>query len=50
MDPEEEIATAVAVYTLEKKGKKEKKRRKRSTWVKPWFTRWDALGFYNTLM
>ena len=25
MDPEEEIAAAVAVYTLEKKGKKEKK-------------------------
>ena len=49
MDFEEELAPAVVVYILEKK-RKEKKPEKRSTWVKPWLTRRDPLGFYNTLM
>ena len=48
MDSEEALAAAVVVYILEKK-KKRKKRKKRSTWVKHWFMRWDAIGFYNTL-
>ena len=45
MDSEEELPVAVVVYIL----KKEKIRKKRSTWVKPWLTRRDAQG-YNTLM
>ena len=49
MDFEEELAPAVVVYILEKK-RKEKKPEKRSTWVKPWLTRRDPFGFYNTLM
>ena len=49
MNPEEELAAAFVVYILEKK-KKRKKWKKRSTWIKPWLTRIDALGFYNTLM
>ena len=43
MDPEEELAATVVVYILEKK-KKRKKWKTRSTWVKPWPTRRDALG------
>ena len=48
MDSEEELAPAVVVYVLQKKPKR-KKWKKRSTSVKPWLTRRDALGVYNTL-
>ena len=50
MDSEGELSAAVVVYILEKMKKRKKKQKKRSTWVKPWPTRRDALGFYNTLM
>ena len=33
-----------------RKEEKKKKEKKRSTWIKPWLTRIDALGFYNMLM
>ena len=51
MDSEEQFAAAAIVYILERKKKRKKKNeKKRGTWVKPWLTRRDALGFYNTLM
>ena len=34
MDSEEELGAAAFVYTLEK----EKEKKKRNTWVKPWLT------------
>ena len=49
MDSEEELAAVVVVYILKKKKKRKKKWKKRSTWVKPWLTRRDPLGFYNAL-
>ena len=48
MDSEEEVAVAVFVHILEKK---EKRKKTKKTWylVKPWLTRRDAVGFYNTI-
>ena len=46
----EELAAAVVVYILKRRKKESGKWKKRSTLVKPWLTRRDALGFYYTLM
>lgn len=48
MDSDEETAAAIVVCVLAKRSKRRK--RKRSVWVKPWLTRRNVFGFYDTLM
>ena len=51
MDSEEECAVAVLIIAniLKKRKRRGKKRKPRTVWVKPWLTRRNELGVYNTL-